>query len=345
MNMMSHRLSVYILMLGLLTGCGSQERVKFHEERAILGTFVQIDICAKKMEGAKADRALKDVWARFEDINLRMNAYDPESEVARLHGYKTGENVQVSADLLEVVALSRKVSIETGGLFDITVRPLIDVWNRAGELKKEPAYPEVVSAGLKTGSELIELVDERTMRFLYPGMEIDLGGVAKGYAVDGAARILRAQGFKDFFIDAGGDVYAAGLNLKGERWRIGIQHPRKKDELLDILSISDQAVTTSGDYERFVEIDGKHYSHIINPQTGYPQAGNISATVIAPSAMEADAYSTALMIWDPQAGIACLDELGEGFAALVIAERDDVPRFFSSRNYPAVQSEPRNLSF
>ncbi|HSA30624.1 MAG TPA: FAD:protein FMN transferase [Candidatus Omnitrophota bacterium] len=343
--MMSHRLSVYILMLGLLTGCGLQERVKFHEERAILGTFVQIDICAKKREGAKADRAFKDVWARFEDINLRMNAYNPESEVARLHGYKTGENVQVSADILEVIALSRKVSIETGGLFDITVRPLIDVWNRAGELKKEPAYQEIVSAGLKTGSELIELVDERTIRFLYPGMEIDLGGVAKGYAVDEAARILRSHGFKDFFIDAGGDVYAAGLNLKGEHWRIGIQHPRKKDELLDILSISDQAVTTSGDYERFVEIDGKHYSHIIDPRTGYPQVGNISATVIAPSAMEADAYSTALMIWDPQAGIACLDGLGEGFAALVIAEGDGGPQFFSSREYRSVQSEPKNLSF
>lgn len=341
------RVSVFLVLLpGLLVGCGRiSHRVKFHEERATLGTFVKIDICAKSKDLRKAEKAFADVWARFEDINARMNAYNPESEVAGIKGYTVGMPVAISKDIADVVALSKKISVETGGLFDITVRPLIDLWNHAGKEGREPSYTQIVSAGLRVGSDLIELTEDGSLRLFYPEMEIDLGGVAKGYAVDEAVRILRSQGFNDFFVDAGGDVYAAGRNLKGERWRVGIQHPRKPDELIDILFISDQAVTTSGDYERVFEINGKKFSHIIDPQTGYPQRGNISATMIAPSAMTADAYSTALMIWDPQAAMASIDELGDGFSALVVVETDEGGRFFKSAGFSSFQAEPKELTF
>lgn len=341
------RVSVFLVLLpGLLIGCGRiGERVKFHEERATLGTFVQVDICAKSNDRRKVEKAFEDVWARFEDINVRMNAYNPDSEVAGIKGYTVGTPVAISKDVADVITLSKDISQKTGGLFDITVRPLIDLWNHAGEEKQEPSYAQIVSAGLRVGSDLIELTGDGSLRLLYPGMEIDLGGVAKGYAVDEAARILRSHGFSDFFIDAGGDVYAAGLNLKGERWRIGIQHPRKSDELIEILSISDQAVTTSGDYERFFEINGKKFSHIIDPQTGYPQRGNMSATMIAPSAMTADAYSTALMILDPQAAMACIDELGDGFAALVVVETDQGGAVFCQQRVFILSGRAQGFNF
>ena len=130
----------------------------------------------------------------------------------------------------------------------------------------------------------------------HPEARVALGAIAKGYAVDEAARILRENGVERFLVDAGGDVYVGGRNCEGNLWRIGIKDPRQPSRLIDVVEVTDMAVVTSGDYEQYYEIGGRRFSHIISPRTGYPQRDAASATVLAPSAQMADALATALAV-------------------------------------------------
>ena len=171
-----------------------------------------------------------------------------------------------------------------------------------------------------------------------------IAGIAKGYAIDEAARIFRQYGVENFYIDAGGDVYAGGVNCSGEKWRIGLRHPSGDDELLDIIHVSNQAVTTSGNYAQFYEIEGRLYSHIIDPRTGFPQEYVTSATVIAPTAETADALSTALCVLTPREGIELIlsqDNRHEGdYAALIITtDQDSAYERFETENYKKNQSK------
>jgi thiamine biosynthesis lipoprotein len=155
-----------------------------------------------------------------------------------------------------------------------------------------------------------------------PQAEIDLEGDVQGFASDEVARVLKEEHFHNFMVDAGGEIYAAGTNCAGHAWRIGVQDPDRRDRLMDAVDIGNAAVSTSGDYEKHIVIQGQKWSHIINPLTGYPQSGVASATVIAPTAVEADALSTALCILGPAAGLDLIKELGEGYDALILFRRD-----------------------
>ena len=137
---------------------------------------------------------------------------------------------------------------------------------------------------------------DTTVFFARPGMRIDLGGIAKGYAIDRAVAVLREQGVYDFLLNAGGDLYASGERQPGHPWRVGVKHPRASDALLARLTVHDMAVATSGDYERFGEVEGRRYHHILDPRTGYPAHQSRSVTVVASSAEEADALATYLFI-------------------------------------------------
>ena len=161
-----------------------------------------------------------------------------------------------------------------------------------------------------------------------------MGGIAKGYAVDEAARVFREKGIDSFFIDAGGDVYAGGRNCVGKPWRIGIRDPRDSKNIIDVVEVIDGAVATSGDYEQYYEIRNQRWSHIIDPSSGYPQKEVISATVIAPSAMRADALATALCVLGVRLGTDHIDELGKKYASLMIIDkRTDGIKKISSHEY------------
>jgi thiamine biosynthesis lipoprotein len=183
---------------------------------------------------------------------------------------------------------------ETDGAFDVSVGPLIDLWKIGTEEERVPSQEEIDEALNRIG--LDRVIWEGDCVRLPEGMEIHLGGVLKGYALERSAAVLRDLGVAGALINAGGDIYALGNRSGGGKWRVGVQHPRIWGAYFGKLEISDAAAATSGDYFQFFEIGGRRYHHILDPRTGYPAEGCLSATIIAPDPVRADAWATAAVV-------------------------------------------------
>lgn len=261
---------------------------------AVMGTLVTIEVCR-----AGSDEAIDRAFQWFFQIEECCTRFDPASELMQLTS-RIGVAVPVSAMLFESVRFALSVAEETGGAFDPAVGYQMETrgFNRehlSGEIVRSP-----IAAGRAVSFRDVQLdAERRTITLLRP-LTLDLGAVAKGLAIDTAAREL--EPFTDFSIDAGGDLYMGGRDPHGEPWCVGIRHPRHENALIDTLLVSNQAVCTSGDYER-----GRH---ILDPRTGLPAMSVASATVVAPGAMLADALATAAFILGPEEGIALLERVG-----------------------------------
>ena len=257
-----------------------------------MGTVVTIEVVA---DGA--DEAMERAFGWFREVEQVCSRFNPNSELMQLT-VKTGTAAPASAILFEAVRFAVRVAEATGGAFDPTV-------GRSMEMRgfnREYRTGETVDTAVAWGGTWQDVeLDEgnRTIRLRRP-LLLDLGAVAKGLAIDAAARELRA--FSDFAVYAGGDVYLGGANASGKPWRVGIRHPRVEGELIDALFVSDQAVCTSGDYER--------PDHILDPRQGEAARTVASATVVAPTAMLADALATAAFVLGPEAGIELLKKMG-----------------------------------
>jgi len=284
-----------------------------------MGTVVSLEVCTNDKTNPPFQSVVQQVWERLEEINWRMNVFDDKSDVAKVNG-SYEKPVKIGADTYQVIKNSIHFNELTYGAFDITVGPLIKLWKDGQAKNILPTHEEVSEVKKALGKDKIRLLADDHVELLHDQTKIDLGGIAGGYAVDEAVRIFKAAGFHDFMIDEGGDLFVSGKNCEGKPWHIGIRHPRDPSNILEILELRDQAVTTSGDYEQFFEIQNQRWSHIMNPVTGYPQKGVVSATVLAPTTEEADALATALCVLDPKRGVALIDRLGEGFACLLLEE-------------------------
>ncbi|HQP10274.1 MAG TPA: FAD:protein FMN transferase [Candidatus Omnitrophota bacterium] len=315
------RAGLVLLISAALFGCfppGVSRFEKYSEVRQLMGTMVQLDVCRDGLAQQKIDEAYRDVWASLEQVSWRMNVFDDRSDAAKINNSNL-QPVFVGADTYHVIKKAIQFSQATGGAFDVTVWPLIEFW-RQNEARNIFPSPEAVHAALAgIGSQNIRMLDDGRIQLLRNDTKIDLGGIAAGYAADEAARIFRGHGILNFFIDAGGDIYAGGLNCSGQPWRVGIRDPRDASKLIDVVALTDFAVTTSGDYEKYYTIRGQTWSHIINPVTGYPQRGVVSATVIAPTTMEADVLATALCVMGERAGTAHIDRLDGRYASIIFS--------------------------
>jgi thiamine biosynthesis lipoprotein len=283
-----------------------------------LGTSVRATICYGLGQSDAAGLAMKKVWQGFADVHAHMNAFDPFSDVSLLNA-SSGTDVKVHDDVYTLLEKSKSYIEMTRGVFDITIGPLVELWKDVASRGYLPTAEEIKLARQGIGAGRIELLGDGHVR-IPSGMKVDLGGNAAGFAADRAVDILRAEGFKDFLVDAGGEIFAAGQACEGRPWRVGVNDPEGKRRWTDVVELKDRAVSTSGNYEKYIEIKGERWSHIINPLTGYPERGVVSATVIAPYAVDADVLSTALCILGPGPGFQLIDALGEGYAALVITE-------------------------
>lgn len=230
-------------------------------------------------------------------LERKLSSFDAASDVSRLND-NAGSPVPVSAATRDVLALSRTYSEVSAGAFDITVPPLMALWGfRGGQRPAALPAAEAVAAALALVDwQAVELTAGGA-RLARPGMRVDLGGIAKGYAVDVCFDALRARGAQDVLVNLGGNLRCAGRPEPGRAWRVGVRDPFDPDGLLGTLALDgERALATSGNYERFVEIEGVRYAHIMDPRTGRPVSGMAGVTVLSSSAAEADAVSTALFV-------------------------------------------------
>lgn len=265
----------------------------------MMGTTVQIKAPARSaQETPSAEAAISMAMDEARRVESVFSVYVESSEVSRINRLGPGEELVLSDEAYEIIRMSLEASEKTSGAFDITVKPLVEFWAAAGKSGVMPSKEDIAAARERTGWKNVRLDPaKKTISFLKPGMSVDLGGVAKGYAADAAAKILKGAGIANCIVNCGGDMYCMGRPSPKKKWRVGIRHPRRADRVFLEINVEDMAVDTSGDYEKYFTIGGKRYSHIVDPRTGYPIGDDVvSATVIAPDSATADIYATALCV-------------------------------------------------
>jgi thiamine biosynthesis lipoprotein len=271
--------------------------------QTVMGTLVTIDVV--RSSGCADDAAaIERAFEWFYEIEQRCTRFNPDSELMQLCAC-SGVAAPVSTILYEAVRFALMLAEETGGAFDPAVGHRMELRgfnreHRTGEMVHSP-----IASNDDVSFRDIALDADRKTILLRRPLTLDLGAVAKGLAIDMASRELAP--FRDFAIDAGGDLYMGGSNRQNTAWQVGIRHPRREGEIMAALRVSNQAVCTSGDYERRLP-DGRH--HILDPRTGESPDAVASATVIAPGAMLADGLATAAFVLGPAQGIALLNRIG-----------------------------------
>jgi thiamine biosynthesis lipoprotein len=238
-----------------------------------------------------------------EALEARLSHYRPDSEISDLNTRAAFEPVLMEWSVFNLLRRCVEFTGNTDGAFDCTAGPLIRCWGffrGQGKLAEPEAVQEALSV---VGSNLLELDPaERTVRFLREGMQVHLGGIGKGYAVDEVVAWLRRMGVEAALVHGGtSTVYALGAPPGQEAWEIGLRDPADPERRLGVVRLRDRALSTSGDYEQFFEVEGRRYSHILDPRTGYPAQGMRSATVTAESATDTDALSTAAFVLGEEA--------------------------------------------
>jgi thiamine biosynthesis lipoprotein len=304
---MNRSIIIVLALLLVASGCARPRTVQKTE--SIMGTDVTVTVVApSEKEGAAAiDAAMAEI-KRFDEM---MSLYKDTSEITRVNLSAGRQPVKVSPEMIDVVEAAARISDSTNGAFDVTVGPLVVLWQMRLREKKTPTDGEIALARARVGYKNVIIDKEASTLYLRkPGMIMDLGGVAKGYAADKAAAALKKRGIENGIVAIAGDIRAMGKRPDGTPWRIGVQHPRQADKTLAVLELSDKSISTSGDYERFQIVQKKRYHHIIDPRTGKPSEGLISVTVVGNSGALVDPLTTALFIIGVEKGMALVKELG-----------------------------------
>jgi thiamine biosynthesis lipoprotein len=298
--------------------------------RLVMGTFARVVAVAE--DSGTAEKCIEAALAEIHKVDYLMSDYKSDSEISRLNRDGFKEAVRFSQSTYEVLQRSIEFSRLTDGAFDITVGPLVDLFRTEKEKQVPPSPEEISEAKSKVGFEKLKLdAQNRTVQFTVEGMRLDLGGIAKGYAIDQAIEAMQTAGAVGGMVDIGGDIRCFGAPLKNKpHWTIGLQNPKPEpdaaeQDLILKVKLADGAVATSGDYQQFVTIEGKHRSHIIDRRTGTSAEGLSSVTVIADNATDADALATAVSVMGAEKGLALIEKLPGTEAILITSRPESVP--------------------
>jgi len=327
------------LVLGLaLAACGTggARHASIELSGSTMGTTYSVKVVDPPAQ-LQRDTLAALVEAELDGLLRKLSTYDPQSELSRFNHSRETDWVAASGEMVEVLAEARRVSELTGGAFDVTVGPLVDLWGFGPVLTGDriPSDAEIAALRAHVGFRHIEVrAAPPAIRKLDPDNRVDLSAIAKGYAVDRLALLLESRGISSYLVEIGGELRGRGHNPAGDHWRIGVERPASGERAVhDVITIDDAGVATSGDYRNFFEQDGQRYSHTIDPHTGRPVTHTLAAvTVISPRTMRADALATALMVMGPDAGYELADR--EGLAALFIVRSANgfVDRYTSAYN-------------
>ncbi len=301
------RLALFVLFFTLISACS---RVKtMQKTESIMGTEVTITVVAKSE--AEGSAAIDAGMAEIRRFDRMMSLYKDDSEITKANLAAGKRPVRVSPEMIEVVEEANRISELTNGAFDVTVGPLVVLWQMRLKQGKAPSDREIANIRQRVNYKNIVINKKESTIFLKkPNMIMDFGGVAKGYAADKVAELLKKRGIENAIVALAGDIRVIGKRPDGSPWRVGVQHPREKDKALTILDLSDKYISTSGDYERYKVIKKKRYHHIIDPRTGEPSEGMQSVTLVSDRGAIGDPLTTALFILGTEQGMKIVKSLG-----------------------------------
>ena len=308
------------LALLLLSACQNQA-LYIHGQT--MGTSYVVTI-AKPEQVSSLAAIEQALIKRLEEINQSMSTYIADSEISMFNKHTSTTWYPVSQQFATVVAAAQYVSQQSDGAFDITVGALVDMWGfgPSAGVEKMPPTAELRDKLANTSYKLLEVRKQPpALRKHKPGVHIDLSGIAKGYGVDEIARLLEAHGVTNYLVNIGGELRARGTNVQGNKWRVGIKHPLNAETSIKDVTL-DGAIATSGDYYNFRKLGDKKITHHIDPQSGYPlEYYRVSVSVLAPTAMMADAWATALSVLGRDRAYILASELG--LAVYLVSVKND----------------------
>jgi FAD:protein FMN transferase len=304
-----------VLLVGVFVANPARAEWLYRDE-AIMGTRCAVELWAiDKLEG---EAAMEAVFSELRRIDALMSTYKPDSEVSRVNALAEKEPVPISVELYGLLQTSQQYSRLSSGVFDITYASIGYLYDFRRHIHPDDAALAAALPGVDYRQLLLNDAN-RTAAFGRPGMRIDLGGIAKGYAVDRGIDLLMSRGFGHAMVNAGGDTRVVGDRF-GKPWMVGIRHPDNKDKVVLRVPLKDAAFSTSGDYERFFDEGGVRYHHIINPKTGRSPHAVRSVTIIASNATRTDGLSKTVFILGPKAGMEFINSLPDADAIVVAAD-------------------------
>jgi len=308
-----------------ITGCEFEKEITC--SGSTMGTTYHVTVIAPVLLSAGSIR--KQIDNRLEEVNQSMSAFMASSELSRFNAMTTvGEPLSVSEDFYGVMQTARYLYEVSGGAWDGTVLPLVDLWGFGpdGFSGVVPDREEIENHLGWVGFSNIELGTDQTLLKSRPDIQLDLASIAKGYGVDAVADTLRSLGYDNFLVEIGGEVYAEGVRKDGNNWRVGINRPLADaafDDVYHVVALTGKALATSGDYRNFFEMAGRRYSHVIDPRTGYPVSnGVVSVSVLADTCAMADGLATAMMVMGADDAVALADRLPDISCLVVVQEKD-----------------------
>jgi thiamine biosynthesis lipoprotein len=301
------------------TPCSAAQDSLFRESRPAMGTTVEIFLYASTRD--RAATLFEAAFQEIERIESALSTYRSTSEISRINAAAAHRPVVTDPEVFGLIVRALEYGRRTGGAFDVTVGPLVKAWGFFRGDGRYPSADALSEACAKVGWQRVAVdAARRSIRFLTAGLELDLGGIGKGFALDGAARLLRGHGVDRALLGVGQSSYVAiGAPPDARGWPITVPSPHNPARALSTILLRDRSLSTSGSDQQYFEVDGQRYSHIIDPRTGEPVTGMVQVTVIAPTATESDALSTALFVLGRERAAALIEGL-EGKAALLVTD-------------------------
>ncbi len=306
----------------VLFGYTLQAQQVYKRVLKLMGSRYEIVVVANNQE--QGDKYIDLAVNEIRRIEKIISSWDPNSETSEINRNAGIKPAKVSHELFDLIKRAKKISEITDGAFDISYASMDKIWHFDGSMKTFPSPDVIKKSVARVGYQNIILDSKNQTVFLkLKGMKIGFGAIGKGYSADKAKQLLISKGVKAGIINASGDMNTWGTQPNGQKWQIGITNPLHKKTVFATFPLTDEAVVTSGNYEKYVIFNGKRYTHIIDPRTGYPASGIISATVFAPSAELADALATSIFVMGTDIGIDRINQL-PGVECVIVDDQDKI---------------------
>ncbi len=294
------------------------------QKKVLLLMGTRFELVAVSRDEQKAWEAIEAGIKEIERIEALISEWQPTSQTSAINRNAGIKPVVVDQELFDLISRSNRISAMTGGAFDISFASVDKLWKFDGSMKSLPSAEQVAASVSKINYKNIILnPNEHSVFLKEPGMKIGFGAIGKGYAANRARDIMREMGIAGGVVNAAGDLVTWGKQADGSSWYVGVADPADKEKVFSWLTADNTSVVTSGNYEKFAEINGKRYSHIIDPRTGYPASGLKSVTIVCPNAELADALATAVAVLGKEEGLYLINQL-KGVECLLITEGDEI---------------------